>query len=111
MPLFESYGLNVAFEHHCHTYKRTYPIYQGKKDPKGVLYLGDGAWGVLETRIPKTPKQAWYLAKSASINHFILVTLQGTNRHFTAIDPNGRIIDEYSEEPQSTKIIYTDKTI
>lgn len=92
-PLFDMFGLHAAFEHHDHTYKRTHPLRNGKPDPKGVLYLGDGAWGLEHPRVPKTPEQAWYLAKTAARRHFILVTLNKSTRQFKAIDHTGRVID------------------
>jgi hypothetical protein len=53
-PLFDEYGVQLAFEHHDHAYKRTYPIRKGTVDPRGVVYLGDGAWGVtVRKRMPK----------------------------------------------------------
>ncbi|MEO5803667.1 MAG: metallophosphoesterase family protein, partial [Verrucomicrobiota bacterium] len=44
-PLFEKYGVPISFEHHDHAYKRTHPILANKINPKGIIYLGDGAWG------------------------------------------------------------------
>ncbi|MEC7838878.1 MAG: metallophosphoesterase family protein [Chlamydiota bacterium] len=94
VPLFEEYGINAAFEHHDHVYKRTKPIYQGKVDPeKGILYLGDGAWGIKKPRTPKKPKSTWYLEKTQGSRHFILVTLYGSHRFFMAIDGEGVIFD------------------
>lgn len=93
VPLFDLFGLHAAFEHHDHTYKRTHPLRNGKVDPIGMLYLGDGAWGVETPRTPKTPEQAWYLAKTASRRHFILVTINKKNRQFKAIDDTGKVID------------------
>ena len=91
VPLFEKYGLTAAFEHHDHAYKRTHPILQNHVDPSGVLYLGDGAWGMKKPRQPKNER--WYLAKTASARHFILVTLDSHNCYFTAIASNGVILD------------------
>ncbi|NIP84525.1 MAG: metallophosphoesterase, partial [Planctomycetales bacterium] len=76
VPLFEKYKLTAAFENDHHTYKRTHPLRQNKIDhQQGVLYLGDGAWGV-GTREVKNP-DAWYLAHAESRRHLILVTLDG----------------------------------
>jgi len=97
VPLFEHYGLNVAFEHHDHAYKRTHLILDGKIDPTGVLYMGDGAWGIAKPRTPKTPKERWYLAKSSKAMHFISVSLSKNKRVFTAIDSNGKVIDTYEQ--------------
>jgi hypothetical protein len=97
VPVFEESGLDVAFEHHDHVYKRTHPIRAGKVDPRGVLYLGDGAWGVLS----RTPREDWYLAKTAGTRHFILVTIDGQNRSFLAIDSEGEIIDQVDQSLSS----------
>lgn len=93
VPLFDMFGLHAAFEHHDHTYKRTHPLKNGKIDPLGVLYLGDGAWGLEQPRTPKTPEQAWYLAKTAAKRHFILVTINRKTRQFKSIDHMGKVID------------------
>lgn len=95
VPLFEQYGLTAAFEHHDHDYKRTFPISNGMVDSKGVLYLGDGAWGVEKPRTRRATKPLpWYIAKIAPERHFIHVTIKGNTRRFTAISPDGYVIDE-----------------
>lgn len=97
VPLFEDNGIKAAFEHHDHAYKRTHPIFQDKVDPvKGILYLGDGAWGIKKPRNPNTPNKVWYLEKTESIRHFILVTITKTKRQYDAIDPKGEIFDSTS---------------
>lgn len=93
-PLYEKYGVNTAFEHHDHAYKRSQPIYKGEiNESKGVLYIGDGAWGVKKPRPPKSAKDRWYLAKTKNKRHFILVTLYGKQRHYAAIDCEGNMFD------------------
>ncbi|MFQ5802430.1 MAG: fibronectin type III domain-containing protein [Candidatus Methylomirabilales bacterium] len=93
VPLFEQFGVDVAFEHHDHVYKRTHPIRAHKVDPRGVLYLGDGAWGAMLRR----PRDRWYLAKTASKRHFSLVTV-GQSRSFLAIDSEGQIFDRVTHQ-------------
>lgn len=92
---FEQYGLNIAFEHHDHTYKRTHPIRRGQIDPKGIVYIGDGAWGVEEPRKPHSDR--WYLAKSAALQNVTVTTLDQESRYFRAIDFEGHTIDEYTQ--------------
>ena len=95
VPQFEQFGLDVAFEHHDHTYKRTHSILnnkEDKEDSKGVVYLGDGAWGKL--RKPGQQDQ-WYIAKAREKYHFILVTLQKDKALFQAIDNDGQVFDKY----------------
>lgn len=96
-PLFEKYGVKVAFEHHDHTFKRTLPIRGGKMDPQGITYLGDGAWGV-KMRNPALAKPRWYIAKAGMIRHLYLVTLYPKARHILAINDNGQVFDEVYQE-------------
>ncbi|WP_339926101.1 fibronectin type III domain-containing protein [uncultured Cyclobacterium sp.] len=96
IPLFEEYGVRVAFENDDHTYKRTLPLRNNAVHPDGIVYLGDGSWGV-EKKKPKTPEEVWYLSKSAEENSAIIATLQGPHQHFLMINENGKIIDEYPE--------------
>jgi len=92
-PLFEKFGVGVAFENHDHTFKRTHPIRNGKVDPKGVVYLGDGAWGV-KLRKPDASKPRWYIQRSDSIRHLFLVTLYPEARHILAVNDSGQVFDE-----------------
>lgn len=96
VPIFEQFGLTAAFEHHEHAYKRTPPIYRNAIDPThGVIYLGDGAWGVnTKLRKPKKAEKKWYLEKTAKSLHFYLVDVERDTCHFTAIDNNGQMFDE-----------------
>jgi hypothetical protein len=93
VPLFEKEGLQVAFEHHDHAYKRTYPLLKNRIHPQGVVYIGDGAWGVEEPRKLRTKHS--YLAKFASARHFIAVTLTPSQQYFKCINDRGQVLDEY----------------
>ncbi len=101
-PLFDQYGLDVAFEHHDHTYKRTYPIRGGNVDPQGVLYLGDGCMGQFPRGV-KPWHRTWYLAASQSKPHFIEATLHQGQRRYVAIDPTGKVLDRYPSEAATTQ--------
>lgn len=98
VPLFEKYGVQAAFEHDDHTYKRTHPIRNGKVDLKGITYIGDGAYG----RGPRTgnSKDEWYINKFATETHVIITTIHGGQQHFLMVNHKGEIIDEY---PQTAK--------
>lgn len=99
-PLFEKYGVRVAFENHDHAYKRTYPIRDGKRvaDGEGVVYLGDGSWGQLRTKINA---ENWYLARALAVRSFIIGTIQpkkdGVDQYFRMYDQYGNLIDSYPE--------------
>lgn len=102
VPFFERYRLSAAFEHHDHAYKRTYLLKNDRIDPNGVLYMGDGSWGISDCRVPRRQK---YIARSASTRHFILVTLDQKSRRYNAIGPRGNMIDEFIQniEPFESK--------
>jgi hypothetical protein len=95
-PLFEKFGVDLAFEHNDHTYKRTVPIAGEHPDPRGIVYVGDGGWGA-ELR---EPRPAWYLARTASVHHFIHVTLQHDVLSLVAIDSRGHVIDMLPDPEQ-----------
>lgn len=87
--LFEKLGVHFAFEHHDHAFKRTFPLKNREVDASGVVYFGDGAWGVKSPRSPRNPKNTWYLARTAKKRHFIHVKLFADKREFKAIDDKG----------------------
>jgi len=101
VPIFEAHGLDFAFEHHDHAYKRTHPIRNNRIDATGPVYFGDGGFAQGETRVPKSPGHwltggRWYLSASGSANHFHLVTIDGRTRRFEAIDASGHAFDSYN---------------
>lgn len=93
-PLFEKHAVTAVFENDHHAYKRTHPIRAGKIDEQaGVVYLGDGAWGV-EVRPVATPEEAWYLARSEARRHVFVVTLSVSGEATVrAIDASGEVFD------------------
>ncbi len=97
VPLFEAYGVEVAFEAHDHLYKRTQPMLNGAVHPNGIVYVGDGAWGVA-TREPN-PDNAWYLAEAQARRHFVMLTIQGDQRRMDVFDEYGVLFDAFGELP------------
>lgn len=96
VPLFEKYGVQIAFEHHNHAYKRTKLIREGKESRKdGILYLGDGSWGV-PPRTYHDPKETWYLAEAACTSSFFLVFLEERRCYIEARNNEGKVFD-YTE--------------
>jgi acid phosphatase type 7 len=95
VPLFERYGVRVAFENHDHAYKRTHPLRGGELAPDGIVYLGDGAWGVSTRTIGRDhePGEGWYLARAESYRHAIIVTLDGGRIEAEVVDEHGRVFD------------------
>jgi acid phosphatase type 7 len=103
VPLFEQGGVQVAFEHHDHAYKRTHPLLKGRVHPEGIVYLGDGGWGVDKPR--KLKGKPPYLAKFASARHFIAVTLTPSQQQFKCINDQGQVLDEYVQSVNQRKPI------
>ncbi len=94
VPLFERHGVRLVFEHHDHAYKRTVPITAGEADPEnGVIYIGDGCWGVA-TREVAPAESTWYLEKSQSVQHVIILRLTPTAKHVTVHAHDGGLLDE-----------------
>lgn len=99
LPLFDDAGIRVAFENHDHTYKRTHPIRGGEFDENGIVFVGDGAWGV-RTRPVHPADETWYLARSDSLHHAIIATITADERHFKVIGIDGAIIDAFTIQPR-----------
>src|SRR5688572_11769537 len=95
VPLFERSGVRAAFENHDHAYKRTPAIRAGRRDSTGVVYVGDGAWGagVRPIGLEHGGEPAWYLERSASVNHGILVTLDGATARVEVRDTTNALVD------------------
>lgn len=104
VPLFEQGGVDIAFEHHDHAYKRTFPLRAGKIDPEGVVYIGDGGWGI-GPRTPAKRGRRWYLQRVAKARHFILLELLGKERKVSAISADGEILDS-SRSFESLKEVF-----
>lgn len=86
LPLFDTYHVDLVFEHHNHTYKKTYPMKGGKIDLHGTVYLGDGALSVT----PRTPLPHPYLADSGSLNFFYVVNVDGDRLEVTGVSLQGQ---------------------
>jgi len=95
VPHFERHGVTAVFENDHHNYKRTHPIRGHRRDDDtGIVYLGDGAWGV-NTR--SVPKDAWYLAKAEPRRHLFHITLPPDGPVLVqAVDAAGVVFDTTS---------------
>lgn len=98
LPLFEEWGVKIAFENHDHAYKRTYPIRNNEPDEDGIVFIGDGAWGTAPREVHAVEK-SWYLQQAQSVRHFILMTIQGGELSMIMIDKDGQQIDSYPSAP------------
>jgi acid phosphatase type 7 len=95
VPLFDRFGVTAVFENDHHNYKRTHPLRNDRReDENGIVYLGDGAWGV-RTRTVPAPGEAWWLARAEPRNHFWIVDLDPDSPvRVRAMDPTGEVFDD-----------------
>jgi 3',5'-cyclic AMP phosphodiesterase CpdA len=100
--LFERYHVHAAFEHHNHAYKRTYPLKAGEIDPDGIVYMGDGSWGVS----PRAPKAMWYLCAKEKANAVCVVTLSSQSAVIEALRADGKIIDAITVSPTTSQTFF-----
>jgi len=74
-PIFSDKNVDIAFEFHAHSYKRTKPIFHGElAKNKGVIYIGDGCMGADPKQEPvqaQTPM--FYIEKESITPHFLQV--------------------------------------
>lgn len=96
VPLFEEHGVKIAFENHDHAYKRTNKIRNNQVDETGIVYIGDGAWGV-NTRNTHNVANTWYLKAAATVRHFIIMTLEGNHYEVEVVDEGGTVIDRLQD--------------
>jgi hypothetical protein len=96
-PLFDTYHLTSAFEHHEHSLKRTKLLYNGQISPSGTLYLGDGG---INPFYYITPIQGYknYFAKTIGhLSFFWLMEVKKDKIDYTAIASHGKKIDHYTQ--------------
>ncbi|MEY4167647.1 MAG: hypothetical protein RIR52_1471 [Acidobacteriota bacterium] len=94
IPHFERYGVTALFENDHHNFKRTHRLRNHKRDDEnGLLFLGDGAWGVQPREVP-SPEVGWWLAKAEPRNHLFHVELRADGTAtIEAVDVKGVVFD------------------
>lgn len=99
LPVFDKYALTVAFEHHDQTLKRTKLLKDGREDPKGTLYLGDGGWG---PKIQYAPIQGYFHSYFANlqgkVHFFWVVQIDNEKITYSAMNASGCIIDQFIQK-------------
>jgi acid phosphatase type 7 len=94
VPLFEQAGVKAAFEFHDHTFKRTKPLLGGVENTGGIVFLGDGAWGVSLRQPDQTRTN---LAVAEARHHAFLVEITSQGRRIRALDKNGVVFDDFTQ--------------
>ena len=98
VPLFEQAHVDLVCEGDGHTIKRTVPIRQGKIDPTGIVYVGEGGLGVP----PRQPKpQRWYLQSPGmcdSGNHVQRLKFTEDRLTYECVLLSGEILDRWEKK-------------
>ena len=87
VPLFEHFDVDLVLESDGHVIKRTVPIRDGKHDPSGVTYIGEGGLGVPQ-RTPDTKR--WYLKEpgmAASAHHVSILEFSDEGSQILTVGP------------------------
>ena len=88
--LFESFGVDISFWGHDHTYERTKPLFQGQVVPSdGVIYVVTGGAGAPLY----TAKGAYFTAVAKKLYHYTELTVTNSTFKLEAREPNGKIFD------------------
>lgn len=91
ITLYETYGVDLVFFGHLHTYERSLPIKQGKPQAEGVTYIQcGGAGGNLEDFAP-TP--SWFSGKTHRGHHFVMVEQWAGSLDLRMVAADGAILD------------------
>ncbi len=96
-PLFERYGVRVAFESHNHAFKRTCPIADEKIALHGVVYIGDGGWGASPRKrdFYKAKEDFFYLAKHEMSTCFSLLILEKKKIQVECYNHKNVLLDQW----------------
>ncbi|NQZ58973.1 MAG: metallophosphoesterase family protein [Lentisphaeraceae bacterium] len=94
-PLFDKFNVDLACESDGHCIKRTVPIRNGKADPTGVTYIGEGGLGVGQYK-PKP--DLWYLkgGKVSRGHHIMLLGFSDEKLRIRTILMDGSTFDDHS---------------
>lgn len=102
VPTLERYGVTAIFENDHHNFKRSRRLLRHEPNEAGLLYLGDGAWGVTTREVPE-PEVAWWLEKAEPRNHLWHVTIRPDgSSSLVAVDAEGTEFDRVDLERPRT---------
>jgi predicted phosphodiesterase len=94
VPLYEKYGVDIAFAGHIHSYERTWPILQMTiNQARGVRYIvSGGGGGGLEQA---APQRSWFSLHVMRGHHYCVAAVHDRTIQFKAYDLEGRLFDTF----------------
>ncbi len=94
VPLYEKYGVDIAFAGHIHSYERTWPILQMSiNQQKGVRYIvSGGGGGGLESA---APQRSWFSIHVHRGHHYGFAAVYDRTIQFKAYDSDGHLFDTF----------------
>lgn len=94
VPLYEKYGVDIAWAGHVHSYERTWPILRMSiNQKKGVRYIvsGGGGGGLEQAG----PQRTWFTLHVARGHHYCVAAVHDRTIQFKAYDVEGRLFDTF----------------
>jgi len=94
VPLYEKYGVDIAFAGHIHSYERTWPILEMRINPqRGIRYIvSGGGGGGLEQA---APQRSWFSIHVQRGHHYAFAAVYDRTMQFKAYDVDGRLFDTF----------------
>lgn len=92
LPLFEKYKLDLSFENHDHTLKRTKPLNTKGISTKATVFVGDGCWGRTTRSVNR---DLWYIEKAESVHHVWTVAITPSKLKIEALGIGGASFDYF----------------
>lgn len=96
-PYFNAFGLTTAFENHDHTLKRSVLLKNGQPSADGILYLGDGSFGIGARTVDNEIRP--YLEYQQGVSHIWVVDVKSDGITYEALGEAGESLDKYSHQP------------
>ena len=88
--LFSKYKIDIVFAGHSHLYERFFPA-RSDDETNAVTYITTGGAGA---GLYQSVKNKFVLAQTESVNHFVVVKIDGNKLSLKAIRMDGTLLDE-----------------
>ncbi|MBT3344939.1 MAG: metallophosphoesterase [Gemmatimonadetes bacterium] len=93
VPLFDTYGVDIVWNGHIHSYERTWPLRENRATTAGngtIYMITGGGGGPLETPGPIRP---WFQNNVRRGHHYCMVAINGTTLELKSFGLEGQLFD------------------